>query len=858
MTKTLQPHSLKLVIEWFELEDDAYPDVGLPLGVSIFVELQVEPNSMFTVVKNVDGVINLESSWYKGVTKIADKAPKNSIEDVGDQPSSLKTEEEVDYLESQGDLYSANDLDTSGAKSELESVASSRSSITVQSSTLKPKSSKIPVRRSGLDGTFDDLDLDLDLDIPPSPTLSSQDSLPWHSIKDIDGFMDENSQTGIDIDDLFTDLEDIYHPILRYENGDINLHAAREVEPGFYKVEIAFYRHFTKEDQGWYGVDLCDVIETCPPIPGKMVFKLQDHPSLATQIVGPKPEDLHEMDDGSLETPFDPREKSYLAFWAWTHTTYLEFWGEREVDENYYDDLIADNAYLDSDELVDYVEFMFKTRDDGEEDVVPETIQTPEKAPKSKHYMSPISEENEEEKCEDGQVDDTVQEDVTALNVDDVVSGSECSTPIPEKEECESEEDEDVVLENAPIPNADNVGLEFEEGLVTSSVEEEVEDMVPDVSTPDPENAASDPGERSTMPIIEETTENMKPENITAPNIGNAVHESEEDEARFGGPLDPLPEPVLDYAESLKWCQKQLAMSAAQAAFRRQAVFCLHRMLPALFVVILTICTCMNGPPVTVSTPTRTLHTVKYYANHLGGMSYNALKNVNVSFPDFGFHETEWFPYETTYTPTAASLNEKAAEDFSDVQEYFLWKLIHETLEEAGFTDCPLASEFAEPTTESAISPSSLDAEMSPPPEITAEATTTPDPSADVTVTLAPNAEITSTLDHATPPPASTETAAHSFAIEQDTSLHLCPSRHRNPNDPYPHNGPHPPPPPPPAPLSDILAGFAKGVLRHIACSTSPICTISRISDKYDPPWGVFYRFDCDGQGGLEDVYETG
>ncbi|KAE8549270.1 hypothetical protein EYB25_007790 [Talaromyces marneffei] len=147
---------------------------------------------------------------------------------------------------------------------------------------------------------------------------------------------------------------------------------------------------------------------------------------------------------------------------------------------------------------------------------------------------------------------------------------------------------------------------------------------------------------------------------------------------------------------------------------------------------------------------------------------------------------------------------------------------------------------------------------MSPPPEITAEATTTPDPSADVTVTLAPNAEITSTLDHATPPPASTETAAHSFAIEQDTSLHLCPSRHRNPNDPYPHNGPHPPPPPPPAPLSDILAGFAKGVLRHIACSTSPICTISRISDKYDPPWGVFYRFDCDGQGGLEDVYETG
>lgn len=174
---------MRLVIDWFELEDDAYPDVGLPLGITVFVELQVEPDSVFTVMRGVEGVINLESTWYKGVTKIADRAPASSGEDVED----LETEEEDHNFDAQGDLYSADGLD------EGESFASStRSSDTVRPSTIKQKPSRIPVRKSGTDGAFDDLDLELDM--PPSPTLSSQDSLPWHPTKNTDDYhMDDEN-----------------------------------------------------------------------------------------------------------------------------------------------------------------------------------------------------------------------------------------------------------------------------------------------------------------------------------------------------------------------------------------------------------------------------------------------------------------------------------------------------------------------------------------------------------------------------------------------------------------------------------------------------------------------------------------
>jgi hypothetical protein len=927
MTKALQPHSMKLVIDWFELDDDAYPDVGLPLGISVFVELQVEPDSVFTVMKGVDGVINLESTWYKGVTKIADKAPRTSVEDVEYRSSHIETEE-GDYLDTQEDLYSADDLDENDTKSEDESGASSSRTITQQRFTTRPrpKPSKIPVRKSGTDGAFDDLDFDLD--IPPSPTLSSQDSLPWHSTKDTDDYMDdENGQTGMDIDDLFTDLDDIYQPIIRYENGNITLHAAREVEPGFYRVEIAFYHHFTRDTQGWYGVDLCNVVKTCPPIPGKLIFNLQTHPSLVTDIVGP--DDLHDMDDGSRAAPFDPREEPYLAFWAWTRATYLEFWGEEEVDKTYYDDLIAPNAYLESDELVDYVEFMYKTRDDEKEeeedddDVATETVEAPEKVSQSNHYMSPIAEEEEEK--EGDQVDDMMPGNITLWNVDNTVSGpEECSmTPISEEEECGSEEAEDVVWEGVLIPDVENVGCDPEEGPVSSSDEEEVENMVPeDVTTLNVENVVSESEEASVTPIIEEELPDMvledatepniesvtseseapsmipftekevdnmilehvrvpnvesvvsvseersktpsieekikdsKPEDITAPNVDKPKPpaEDEEDDLRFGGPYHPPPSPTFPtYAEPLECYEIYQAMMAAHATFRRRALFFLHRVLPALFVLILTICACMNGPPVTASTPTSTLHTVKYYANHLGGLSYNALMNVNVPFPDFGAYQREWFE-------AAATSFDGGKED----EDSFLWKLVDETLERAGFTDCPAVFESAELTAESVVSPipSQLDGESSANPEMATEArtpalTSTPDPASDVTLPL--NPEITSTLDlpttttttttTTTPPPSGTDTAVLSLAINEPALPRLCPRRHADLNAPYPADCP---PPPAHTPAPTILTGLAKDIFRHIACSTSPICTISRISDKYEPSWDIFARFRCDGKGGWE------
>jgi hypothetical protein len=889
-------------MDWFELEDDAYPDVALPLGVSVFVELQVEPDSVFTVMKNASDVINMEATWYKGVVKIGDRPPQTSVEDLSVESSSLETE--VDQFETQGDLYSADDIDESEAKSEVESVASStRSSVTVRPSTRTTKSSKIPIRKSGLDGAFDDLDLELD--IPPSPTLSSEDSLPWHSTKDAEDYMEENGQTGVDIDDLFTELDDIYQPFLRVEkNGDIVLHAAREVEPGFYRVEVAFYRRFTKDDQGWWVVDLCDVIETCPPIPGKMVFNLQKHTSLATQIIGP--DDLHDVED-SEEASFDPREKPYLSFWAWTHATYLQFWGEREVDETYYDDLIAPNAYLDSDELVDYVELMYKTRDD-DDDVFLETPNTPESPSKSKHYMSLIAEEEEDDTIREDvtglDVEDVVcspeegsdmspveeeglsEDDITVLKVDNVMSGSEeCPTnPISddEEEEYEGEEGDDVVWEDDPIPNVDNdffdseelsMSSSFEEevlnmllenlttlnndnamssseeGPMTSAVKEKAEDTIlEDITAVHVENVASDPEKRFLTSPVEEKVEEMAPEDATAPNVDNVVRESDEDELRFGGPFHPPPEPVPDFAQTMEWYEKYRAMRTAQAEFRRRVIFFLHRILPVLFVLILTICACINGPPVTISTPKNTLHTVKYYANHLGGVGYSALKNVRVSFPDFRLSEREWFVRETAIPTTSPSSEE---EDFNDVEEYFLWKRVDETLERAGITDCPAVFESAEPTAE--VLPSPLDAETSPsPPELASEVTisvstatiSTPEPALDIAMPL--NPEITSTLDHPTTP-TQTSSAVLSLAIKEDVFPRLCPSR-CNPNNPNrPSNCPLPPPH---EPAIDILAGWAKGVFRHIACSTSPMCTIARISDKYEQPRDIFARFRCDGKGG--------
>ncbi|GAM41674.1 hypothetical protein TCE0_042f14974 [Talaromyces pinophilus] len=882
MPKTLQPHSMKLVIDWFELEDDAYPDVGLPLGISVFVELQVEPDSVFTVMKGVDGVINFESPWYKGVTKIADKPPKTGVEDVDDQSSNLENEKEQEaQFDAQGDLYSADGLD------EGESFASStKSSDTVRpsTSTITPKPSKIPIRICGTDGAFDDLDRELDL--PPSPTLSSRDSLPWHSTKDTSNYSDENGQTGIDLDDLFTDLEDIYQPILRHENGDITLHAAREVEPGFYKVEIAFYRHFQRDTQGWYGVDLCDVVKTCPPIPGKLVFNLQDHPSLATHIVGP--DDQHEIEDGSIEATFDPREAPYLAFWAWTHATYLEFWGEGGVDKTYYDDLIGSNEYLDSDELVDYVDFMFKTRD---------------------YYMSlPFAkkkEEEEDEKGEDDQVDDMTLDDATVFNVDNVVfRPEECfMTPISEEEESESEEDEDVVWED-PIPDLGNVGCGLVEGSVSSSDEEEVGDVTPeDVTGLNIENIVSESGENMAMPILEEKFEDMVLEEVTALNVEDAVSGSEEaaamssveeqtenviledvptpnienvasesyepsklptiEEEPENSTLEdttapnvnnpPPPSPALPtYTEALEGYEKYQAMMAARAAFRCRALFCLRRVLPALFVSVFVVCACMNGPPPTISTPTNTLHTVRYYANHIGGMGYNALRNVNVLSTEFGQYQEG---------SAASSEGSEADNCFSDDEEYFLWELVDGMVEREGISDSSAAIEVAESTAESVVSPSALllDAEMSPPLEIAAEASTpvsestsTPDLASDIAEGADPE-----TLDHptTTPPPSEIETEpAIVYLAIKENNLPLGGLCASNPNTPYPPDCP--PPPSPREPALTILTGLAKDILRHIACSTSPICTVSRISDKYENPADIFARFQCDGKGGWRP--ETG
>ncbi|RAO65749.1 uncharacterized protein BHQ10_001761 [Talaromyces amestolkiae] len=883
MPKTLQPYSMRLVIDWFELEDDAYPDVGLPLGITVFVELQVEPDSVFTVMRDVEGVINLESTWYKGVTKIADRAPASSVEDVEDQDTSLKTEEEDHNLDARGDSYSADDLD------EGESFASStRSSDTVRPSTIRPKLSRIPIRKSGTDGTFDDLDLELDM--PPSPTLSSQDSLPWYSTKDTgDNHMDdENGPTGIDLDDLFTDLEDIYHPFLRYENGNITLHAAREVEPGFYQVEIAFYRHFVRDTQGWYGVDLCDVVKSCPPIPGKLVFNIQDHPSLYPDIIGP--DDLHDMEDGSREATFDPREEPYLAFWAWTHATYLEFWGDGKVDNNYYDDLIAPNAYLDSDELVDYVDFMFKTRDDEEVvDGASEMAETPEKVAQSKQYISPIAdqedddedEEEEEQEEKDGQVDGLILGDVTEVNVDHVVSGLEerPMSPIPEEEECESGDDEDVIWEDVPIPGVQNFEYNPEEGPETAK-KGGVEDMLMDnVTTPNVKDDAS----QSEETVIEEEAHDVILKDVTAPYVDNVTLESEElpkpptfrekaesstseditsshddnppplspdgkppaDDSKennlklitFYHPLPPPPLPT--YAEALEGYEKYQAMMTSRAILRRRAIFCLSRILPALFVLVFTICACIGGPPTTISTPTATLQTVRYYANHLGGMGYNALMQVP-TFADFGaYHQRDWYEDGVALLESG---NE--GEDLGDVEVHLWWKLVDETLEIAGIADSPAVPESAEPVVESVVSPSrsELDAK-SPPPEIAAEALTpnmsTPVPAPDVKTPVQPE---TASSFNAT-------TAALSLAIKPPPLPRLCPNRHRQPNTPYP---PDCPLPSPPKPALTILADLTQEIFRHIACSTSPICTISRISDKYEHPGDIFARFQCDGKGGWE------
>lgn len=867
---------MRLVIDWFELEDDAYPDVGLPLGITVFVELQVEPDSVFTVMRGVEGVINLESTWYKGVTKIADRAPASSGEDVED----LETEEEDHNFDAQGDLYSADGLD------EGESFASStRSSDTVRPSTIKQKPSRIPVRKSGTDGAFDDLDLELDM--PPSPTLSSQDSLPWHPTKNTDDYHmdDENGQTAIDLDELFTDLEDIYQPILRYENGDITLHAAREVDPGFYQVEIAFYRHFVRDTQGWYGVDLCDVVKSCPPIPGKLVFNIQDHPSLYPDIIGP--DDLHDMEDGSREATFDPREEPYLAFWAWTHATYLEFWGEENVDKDYYDDLIAPNAYLDSDELVDYVEFMFKTRDDEEEvGGTSEMIETPEKVAQSESYIPPITEEEEEEEI---QADDLITRDVTEVNLDHVVSGlEECPMPPLPEDECESEEDDNVVWEDIPIPDFGNVERSPEEGSVT--VNEGVKDMVlEDVTTPNVRNVASqskeavveeeahnvtlkdvtapyienvalEPEKLPKPPTREEKTESSTSKNITAPKDDKPlpppdgeppVDEIKDDNLKFTPFYHPPPLPSLPtYAEALEGYEKYQAMMASRAIFRRRAIFCLSRILPALFVLVFTICACIGGPPAMISTPTDTLHTVKYYANHLGGMGYNALMQVP-TFGDFGtYYQREWYEDDM-----ASSESDGRSLDVDDVEDYLWWKLVDDTLEVAGIVDSPAVTgsvESVESRVESVVSPLRLELDAkSPPPGIATEALapniSTAAPASDDTTPVHP--ETTPSIS-ATTAPAQTETiTALSLAIKPPPLPRLCPNRYRDRNTPYP---PDCPLPSPPKPALTILADLTQEIFRHIACSTSPICTISRISDKFEHPGDIFARFQCDGKGGWE------
>lgn len=203
--------------------------------------------------------------------------------------------------------------------------------------------------------------------------------------------------------------------------------------------------------------------------------------------------------------------------------------------------------------------------------------------------------------------------------------------------------------------------------------------------------------------------------------------------------------------------------------------------------------------------PKDTLYKVKYYANHLGDMGYKALMNVNAPFADFWAPQGEW-PDGSAASPGSGKKGENG------VEEYFLWDLIDETLEIPENSDPIAVSKSVETTVESAASASEseLDAEESPPPSV------------------AGNPEIASILDTITSrtAPAQTETTAISLPVKAN--------------------------PLPPEPALTILASLAKDLLHHIACSTSPICTISRISDKYEQPWDIFARFQCDGKGGWE------
>ncbi|OKL59822.1 hypothetical protein UA08_04720 [Talaromyces atroroseus] len=332
------PHSLELRTEW-------NGDTASPATIRVILQVQARPHSSLTILKNIDDLGLTESDLFDCKTSyIGLEAPDNSsdddMKDDHDSPPSLDQGQPNEgahdspenasrisqLLQSQKNDSTSQELCSDDGQSDGQTTIkapNNNDAASLRSLATTPRPSKIPIRKFDLDGASDGPDpsepwsakdgdadtvhkdstySDLDLDLPPSPTPSSQDLFPWTSTKDIVSRMEESES------DSSLLAGDAY---IRRNDGNLVFYVSSQGKEGLYRVEVISHQFLNQNLEGWYMLDLSDIIVACPNVPGKFVLDIPLDRSFEHKISGL--DDVQES-DGCFQSSFDPRERPFVFF----------------------------------------------------------------------------------------------------------------------------------------------------------------------------------------------------------------------------------------------------------------------------------------------------------------------------------------------------------------------------------------------------------------------------------------------------------------------------------------------------------------------------------------------------------------
>jgi hypothetical protein len=307
-------HSLELRTEW-----DG--DLGLVCArIHVIVHVYARPGSSFMILPDLDGLYLRDPESYTCLTEYV--GPASSDHDS----SSLKEkgQEKAENAAGISQLLQRVQDDSAAyedGRSDGQTTIKAKHDVTP---TAKP--SKIPKRKLDFDGASDDLnsleslrdrDRDSDTDtlhdetysndfefnLPPSPSPSSQDLIPWTSTRDIE------SRIGPAYKESSAEISDSY---IRPHDGDLVFFVSEHGKEGLYRVEVVSPEFMNENAEGWYTLDLSDVIAACPNVVGKFVLDIpRDDSKFEHRLSGL---DVVKGSDGCFEASFDPRDRPFVFF----------------------------------------------------------------------------------------------------------------------------------------------------------------------------------------------------------------------------------------------------------------------------------------------------------------------------------------------------------------------------------------------------------------------------------------------------------------------------------------------------------------------------------------------------------------